>query len=49
VISVAIAEAGRQMVLLAGIAGLVAGAFSTTAGEYLCPRLRGCRAECVRK
>ena len=40
VIGVAAAEPGRQMVLLAGIAGLVAGAFSMAAGEYISMRVQ---------
>ena len=35
VVGVAAAEPGRQVVVLAGIAGLVAGAFSMAAGEYI--------------
>src|SRR5207244_7670855 len=35
VVGVAAAEPGRQIVILAGIAGLVAGAFSMAAGEYI--------------
>ena len=35
VVGVAAAEPGRQVVILAGIAGLVAGAFSMAAGEYI--------------
>src|SRR5689334_22525511 len=35
VVGVAAAEPGRQVVLLAGIAGLVAGAFSMAAGEFI--------------
>src|SRR5213080_2852752 len=35
VIGVAAAEPGRQVVILAGIAGLVAGAFSMAAGEFI--------------
>src|SRR5947209_74625 len=35
VIGVAAAEPGRQVVILAGVAGLVAGAFSMAAGEYI--------------
>ena len=40
VIGVAAAEPGRQMVLLAGIAGLIAGAFSMAAGEYVSMRVQ---------
>jgi VIT1/CCC1 family predicted Fe2+/Mn2+ transporter len=40
VIGVAAAEPGRQMVLLAGIAGLIAGAFSMAAGEYISMRVQ---------
>jgi VIT1/CCC1 family predicted Fe2+/Mn2+ transporter len=35
VVGVAAAEPGRQIVVLAGIAGLVAGAFSMAAGEFI--------------
>lgn len=35
VVGVAAAEPGRQVVILAGIAGLVAGAFSMAAGEFI--------------
>jgi VIT1/CCC1 family predicted Fe2+/Mn2+ transporter len=35
VVGVAAAEPGRHVVILAGIAGLVAGAFSMAAGEYI--------------
>jgi VIT1/CCC1 family predicted Fe2+/Mn2+ transporter len=35
VVGVAAAEPGRQVIILAGIAGLVAGAFSMAAGEYI--------------
>jgi VIT1/CCC1 family predicted Fe2+/Mn2+ transporter len=35
VVGVAAAEPGRNVVILAGIAGLVAGAFSMAAGEYI--------------
>jgi VIT1/CCC1 family predicted Fe2+/Mn2+ transporter len=35
VVGVAAAEPGRQVVVLAGIAGLVAGAFSMAAGEFI--------------
>lgn len=35
VVGVAAAQAGRQPVILAGFAGLVAGAFSMAAGEYV--------------
>jgi VIT1/CCC1 family predicted Fe2+/Mn2+ transporter len=35
VVGVAAAEPGRQVVVLAGVAGLVAGAFSMAAGEYI--------------
>src|SRR5690242_17961793 len=35
VVGVAAADPGRQVVILAGIAGLVAGAFSMAAGEYI--------------
>ena len=35
VVGVAAAEPGRQVVILAGTAGLVAGAFSMAAGEYI--------------
>ena len=35
VVGVAAAEPGRQVVILAGIAGLVAGAVSMAAGEYI--------------
>ena len=40
VIGVAAAEPGREIVLLAGIAGLVAGAFSMAAGEYISMRVQ---------
>jgi len=35
VVGIAAAEASRQSIMLAGIAGLVAGAFSMAAGEYV--------------
>ena len=40
VIGVAAADPGRQMILLAGIAGLIAGAFSMAAGEYISMRVQ---------
>jgi VIT1/CCC1 family predicted Fe2+/Mn2+ transporter len=35
VVGVAAADPGRQVIILAGLAGLVAGAFSMAAGEYI--------------
>jgi vacuolar iron transporter family protein len=35
VVGIAAAEAGRQSILLAGVAGLVSGALSMAAGEYV--------------
>src|SRR4051794_36662274 len=40
VLGVAAAEPGRQIVLLAGVAGLVAGAFSMAAGEYISMKIQ---------
>ena len=40
VVGVAAAEPGRDFILLAGIAGLVAGAFSMAAGEYISMRVQ---------